>query len=277
MNAKYAWFAGAALMSVSVVLYSAPSAQSAAAQTGKAVKINRLYTGPDGQTHAEDIEVKFGPGGTDPFKLMAGAGEMLHAIRKGKGVGNPGLLLACLQHHFDTLKGKPMVVMLPYANRLFRFADWYRQLLAESIGKNPKTGPTPINALGTTDQHSQLQLYNEGPDNKWFIFMEALKPGADQKLGKNLPKEIGFLNGRSLDTILKASLQGTVGSLTKNGRPNITLKLDRIDEGVIGGLLMLFEFQVALLGLLYKVNAFDQPGVEQSKSITKKILSSEKK
>jgi len=206
-------------------------------------------------------------------KLVGGANKMMESIRKGKGIQNPALLLACLQHWMDTEKKKPMVVMMPYGNRLFRIADWYRQLLAESIGKNPKTGPTPINALGTTDQHSQLQLYNEGPDNKWFIFMEALKPGIDQKLGNNLPKEIGFLNGRSLDEILKASLQGTIGSLTKNGRPNITLKLDRISEESVGGLLMLLEFQVALLGLLYKVNAFDQPGVEQSKIITKKILS----
>ena len=211
--------------------------------------------------------------GIDIQKLISGAKKILEIIRKTKGEANPAILLACLQHLMDTKKQKPMVVMMPYGNRLFRIADWYRQLLAESIGKNPKTGPTPINALGTTDQHSQLQLYNEGPENKWFIFMEALKPGIDQKLGNNLPKEIGFLNGRGLDEILKASLQGTVGSLTKNGRPNITLKLDRINEESVGGLLMLLEFQVALLGLLYKVNAFDQPGVEQSKIITKKILS----
>jgi glucose-6-phosphate isomerase len=214
--------------------------------------------------------------GIDIQKLQYGARQMLDYIRRAKGSDNPALLLACLQHHFDAKKGKPMVVMMPYGNRLFRIADWYRQLLAESIGKNPKTGPTPINALGTTDQHSQLQLYNEGPNDKWFIFMEALRPGIDQKLGKNLPKELGFLNGKGLDEILKASLQGTSESLAKNGRPNITLKLDQIDEETIGGLFMLFEFQVALLGLLYKVNAFDQPGVEQSKIITKKILSGKK-
>lgn len=86
MNAKYAWFTGAALLSVSVLLYSAQSAQDAAAQTGKPVKINRLYTGPDGQTHAEEIEVKFGPGGTDPFKLMAGAGAEIRRAPPGRVV-----------------------------------------------------------------------------------------------------------------------------------------------------------------------------------------------
>ncbi len=206
-------------------------------------------------------------------KLQFGARKMLDSIRKFKGDKNPALLLACLQHLMDTERRKPMVVMMPYGNRLFRIADWYRQLLAESIGKNSKTGPTPISALGATDQHSQLQLYNEGPDNKWFIFMETVSPEKIVKLGNNLPKEIGFLNNRSMDEILRASLQGTSESLAKNGRPNITLKLDQIDEETIGGLFMLFEFQVALLGLLYKVNAFDQPGVEQSKKITKKILS----
>jgi glucose-6-phosphate isomerase len=206
-------------------------------------------------------------------KLMAGAEKMLKTIRETKGEENPALLLACLQHLMDTKKGKPMVVLMPYGNRLFRMADWYRQLLAESIGKNLKTGPTPINALGTTDQHSQLQLYNEGPDNKWYIFMETLKPNRDLELGKKLPKELGFLNGRSMGEILKASLQGTSGSLTKKGRPNITLRIDQIDEETVGGLFMLFEFQVALLGLLYKVNAFDQPGVEESKRITKNLLS----
>jgi len=83
MNAKYAWLTGAALLSVSVLLYSAQSAQTAA-QTGKPVKINRLYTGPDGQTHAEEIEVKFGPAGTDPFKLAAGAGAEIRRAPPGR-------------------------------------------------------------------------------------------------------------------------------------------------------------------------------------------------
>jgi hypothetical protein len=85
MNKKYAWFAGAALLSASVVLYSTQDAQTAA-QTGKTVKINRLYTGPDGKTHAEEIEVKFGPGGTDPFKLAAGAGAEIRRAPPGRVV-----------------------------------------------------------------------------------------------------------------------------------------------------------------------------------------------
>ena len=84
MNTKYAWLAGAALLSVSVLVYQSQSAQSAAAQTGKPMKITRLYTGPDGQTHAQEIEVKFGANGTDPFKLAAGAGAEIRRAPPGR-------------------------------------------------------------------------------------------------------------------------------------------------------------------------------------------------
>lgn len=211
--------------------------------------------------------------GIDISKIMFGARKMREMIQETKLEKNPALLLACLQFVLDTKKAKPMTVVMPYSNLLFRTADWYRQLLAESIGKNPKTGPTPINALGTTDQHSQLQLYNEGPANKWFIFLKVVRHASELKLGSDLPNEMGFLNGLGMEGILNASLDGTAEALAKNGRPNITLALEKIDEMSVGALMMLMEFQVALLGLLYKVNAFDQPGVEQSKKITKQILS----
>jgi len=163
--------------------------------------------------------------------------------------------------------------MMPYSNCLFRFGDWYRQLLAESIGKNISTGPTPITALGTTDQHSQLQLYNEGINNKWFIFLHVIKHMDDPKSGSYLPKELNFLNNKKLGDVIDAAYIGTSEALAKNKRPNITLHIPKVNAEVLGELFMLFEFQVALLGLLYKVDAFNQPGVEQSKIITKKILS----
>jgi glucose-6-phosphate isomerase len=211
--------------------------------------------------------------GIDIKKLLSGARTAKKMIRKKTAVDNPALLLACLQYLMDTEKGKIMTVMMPYSNLLFRVADWYRQLLAESIGKNKKVGPTPINALGATDQHSQLQLYNEGPEDKWIVFLETRKHRKEVVLGKNMPKEMKFLERRKMGEILKASYQGTARALAKNGRPNLTLSLDRIDAEILGALFMLLECQVALLGLLYKVDAFDQPGVEESKKITKKILS----
>lgn len=211
--------------------------------------------------------------GVDVTKMVKGAKKMKEEIKKRKGEKNIALQLASIQYLLDRRRKKPMTVMMPYNNSLFRMGDWYRQLLAESIGKNKRTGPTPINALGTTDQHSQLQLYNEGPLDKWIIFLRTEKHKTDLKLGKHLPEKLGFLNGQKMSRILDAALEGTSSSLAKNNRPNVTLTLSKIDEETIGGLFMLFEFQVALLGLLYKVDAFNQPGVEDSKILTKQILS----
>lgn len=211
--------------------------------------------------------------GMDAGALLKGARRMRDAIKTTRQGKNPALILASLQYLLDSKKSKVMTVMMPYSNRLFRIGDWYRQLLAESIGKNNKTGPTPINALGTTDQHSQLQLYNEGPNNKWFIFLRLLKYSNEVKLGSHLPHELAFLNNKKLNKVIDAALTGTSESLTKNSKPNIAIEIPKIDAENIGMLFMLFEFQVALLGLLYKVDAFNQPGVEESKIITKKLLS----
>jgi len=211
--------------------------------------------------------------GVDIAGLMRGAKRMRDILRKTRGAKNPALALATLQHALDRKHGKTMTVLMPYSNQLFRVADWYRQLLAESLGKNGHTGPTPINALGTTDQHSQLQLYEEGPNNKWFIFLRVRRFAHDLKLGKTLPGAMAFLNGKTMGQVLDASVSGTAQSLTQHGRPNVTIEVPQIDAEHVGELLMLLECQVALLGELYGVNAFDQPGVEASKKITQKILS----
>jgi glucose-6-phosphate isomerase len=211
--------------------------------------------------------------GVDISGLLRGARDITESIKKLKGVNNPALLLATLQYFMDQKRSKSMTVLMPYSNHLFRLGDWYRQLLAESIGKNPTTGPTPINALGTTDQHSQLQLYVEGPNNKLIIFFRVLKHAKDFMVPNVLPKEIGQLNNKSMSRILDASYLGTAESLAKASRPNLTIEVPKIDAKNMGALFMLFEFQVALLGLLYKVDAFNQPGVEHSKTITKQLLS----
>ena len=212
--------------------------------------------------------------GADINGILKGAKIMREYIKKSRAKNNPALLLAAIQFLLDRRKGKTMTVIMPYSNYLFRIGDWYRQLLAESIGKNKRSGPTPITALGTTDQHSQLQLYNEGPNNKLIIFLKPLKHCEDLKLGNILPTEMDFLNHQKIGNIIEAAYQGTAESLTQNKRPNLTINLPAINTETIGALLMLFEFQIAILGLLYKVNAFNQPGVEKSKQITKKIISS---
>ena len=214
--------------------------------------------------------------GVDISNIMKGALEMRGLINKTEAEKNPALLLAILQYVMDRKKCRPMTVLMPYSNYLYRFSDWYRQLLAESIGKNKKTGPTPVSALGTTDQHSQLQLYNEGPENKFIIFMRVLKHKADPMNGSKMPKDMAFLNSKKMGFVLDASYKGTAESLAHNKRPNITIEIPEINPKNLGGLFMLFEFQMALLGLLYKVDAFNQPGVEHSKILTKQILSQTK-
>jgi len=215
--------------------------------------------------------------GMDVSGLLKGARQMREAIKRAKGMNNPALALASAQFLLDKKKKKPMTVLMPYSNYLFRVGDWYRQLLAESIGKNRSAAPTPQSALGTTDQHSQLQLYSDGPNNKFFIFMRVLKHADDPKLGNVLPKEIAFLNGKKFSQVIDAAYFGTSQALTKRKHPNVTIEVPKIDAKSIGALFMLFEFQIALLGLLYKVDAFNQPGVEHSKQITKKILKGEAK
>ncbi|MBN2087584.1 glucose-6-phosphate isomerase [Candidatus Peregrinibacteria bacterium] len=211
--------------------------------------------------------------GIDIASLLKGAKTMREALKSSLPETNPALILASVQFLMDRKKSKNMTVVMPYSTSLFKVGLWYRQLLAESIGKNKKTGPTPLSALGTTDQHSMLQLFAEGPNDKLIIFMRVLKHMSDPSLNEVLPKEIGFLNNKKMSQIIDASYLGTSESLAKANRPNVTIEIPKVDARHIGMLLMLFEFQVALLGLMYKVDTFNQPGVEEGKIITKELLS----
>jgi glucose-6-phosphate isomerase len=168
-------------------------------------------------------------------------------------------------------------VLMPYADGLVHFADWYRQLWAESLGKRldrrghkVETGQTPVTSLGVTDQHSQVQLYMEGPHDKVVTFLEVARLRKDiaiPRLHADLVS-LGYLGGRSLGELLAAEKRGTEIALTAAGRPNFTYLLPTIDEHVLGQMIYLFEFQTALSGELYGINAFDQPGVEAGKVAT---------
>lgn len=203
--------------------------------------------------------------GIDIQKLLAGAKEMRKKFFSKNFTENLPWQIATIQYLLNK-KGKSINVIMPYSQKLIRFADWYRQLLAESIGKkfNNKgkeifAGITPINALGVTDQHSQLQLYNEGPNDKLIIFLEASY--ANKKLA------IG-----TFGKLMQAELKGTQEALTENQRPNITLHFPTIDAKNLGELLFLFQASTAFLGELFNINTYDQPGVELSKILTKKYF-----
>jgi glucose-6-phosphate isomerase len=218
--------------------------------------------------------------GLDIKKLLKGARDMRDRFMSDDFDKNLPFQLASIQYLMGE-KGKPMHVLYPYSQKLIKFADWYRQLLAESIGKekNDKgdtvhTGLTPVYALGATDQHSQSQLYMEGPNDKFFMFMHVDKLGPSLKIPNPFPDDptVDYLNGVTFDQLLHTEMQGTAQALTKQDRPNITIELPEVDEEAMGALFMLFEASIAFLGEFYGINAFDQPGVELSKTFTKQLL-----
>ena len=187
---------------------------------------------------------------------------------------------ALIQYLMDTKKGKKLSVMMPYSNRLKYVSDWYVQLLAESLGKKynrngeqVNAGLTPIKAVGATDQHSQMQLFNEGPNDKLITFVRV--ENFDKEL--QIPKifeytGIGYLGGKTINDLINAEADSTRVSLTDNSRPSITITIDKIDEYNVAQLLYLLEVQTAIAGELYNINTFDQPGVEDSRNYTYALL-----
>ncbi len=204
-------------------------------------------------------------------EMLEGAEEMAKSFENNEFERNIAFQLATIQYLLDWEEGIRITVMMPYNSRLFSFADWYRQLLAESIGKDGK-GLTPLIALGVTDQHSQLQLYNEGPKDKLFIFMEVGEE--DRTMIPKIENEnFKYLSGVSFGKLMSVEKKATEQALTQYEKPNITLKIDKLDAKNLGGLFMLFETSIAFLGEYYRINAFNQPGVELGKKLTKEILS----
>jgi glucose-6-phosphate isomerase len=182
-----------------------------------------------------------------------------------------------VHHALDTRRGKSIEVVFPYSSYLWGAAFWYRQLWAESLGKRVnragelvEAGQTPVAALGVTDQHSQLQLYAEGPPDKMVTFWEVEKPRVELKIPKDLGQyeSTRYLGGKSLGTLLRAELVATEAALTRAQRPNCRWTLPRVDEYTLGAFFQLLEFQTAFAGELYGVDAFDQPGVELGKKMT---------
>jgi len=216
--------------------------------------------------------------GLDVTGLLDGARAMRDRCLGDDPAKNPALLLASLLHHHHVVRGRPMVVLMSYVDALFDTADWFRQLWAESLGKERatdgrlvETGPTPIAARGATDQHSQLQLYVEGPRDKVVLMLTARERATevtipDSDLAKSRP-EYGYLGGRGMGTLLDAELRGTIGSLAKRRRPVGTIELNRVDAPALGALVMLLEAATAYAGPLYGVDPFDQPGVEEAKRL----------
>jgi glucose-6-phosphate isomerase len=215
--------------------------------------------------------------GIDIDELLAGAASMDRRTSKPGLWENPAYLSAALQYIADTKKGKKISVMMPYSQALKDVADWYRQIWAESIGKKfdlqgnvVHAGQTPVKALGATDQHSQVQLYMEGPNDKTFTFLRVEEFNTKVAIPKDFTDIPGasFLIGRSLGELINAEQAATETALMQAGRPCATIKVPAVNPFTLGQILYMFEVQTAFAGGLYNINPFDQPGVEEGKLLT---------
>ncbi len=214
--------------------------------------------------------------GVNVDKLLAGAARMGDRVAGKVVKKNPAAMLATVLHAYYT-RGKKLHVMFPYAYQLKDLSDWYRQLWAESLGKEhdaagqPQVvGPTPIKALGATDQHSQVQLYREGPNDKVFIFLEVEKFAADVKIPRQAgaPQVLGYLQGSSLGALLSAEKNATEFALVNSERPCLTIRFPAVNEDTVGQFIMLWEAATSITGYLLNLNPYDQPAVQLGKDYT---------
>ncbi len=187
---------------------------------------------------------------------------------------------ALIHYLMDKQKGKYISVMMPYSSRLKYVSDWYVQLWAESLGKEfdrngnkINNGPTPIKALGATDQHSQIQLYNEGKNDKVITFIRVDEfdntleiPNIFEYTGLN------YLGGKTINRLINAEADATAVALSDFKRPNLTIHLPKINEYYLAQLFYMLEMQTAIIGELYDIDAFNQPGVEQAKNYTYALM-----
>ena len=217
--------------------------------------------------------------GIDTTALLDGAADMRSRCASGVIGNNIAGTYAALQFLADARHGRNIHVLMPYSDALRDMADWFVQLWAESLGKHRTAGdagvgPTPLGALGATDQHSKVQLFMEGPGDKTVTFIAVDEGFTDVEipmLHQDIP-ELAYLGGHRLSELLDIERRATAGALARRGRPNMTLILERVDAWHVGGLLMFLEIATAYAGRLYGVNAFDQPGVELGKQFTYAML-----
>ncbi len=212
--------------------------------------------------------------GMDIVSLLKGAAAMDRQIRENEFFANPAYLAGALCYLADTAKSKNILVMMPYSSRLLLLAEWFQQLWAESLGKavhvdgSPaNVGSTPVRAVGATDQHSQLQLYQEGPDDKLICFVRVDEFQEQAEIPKALQdvEGVAYLGGHSLAELINTEQKATELALTKDKKPNLRINMPVLNAYTLGQVMYMLEAATVFAGGLYKVNPFDQPGVELGK------------
>jgi glucose-6-phosphate isomerase len=214
--------------------------------------------------------------GIDIDSLLEGARDMDTRCKCEDFYKNPAAINAAINYHFYN-HGKKISVMMPYSYALKDLSDWYRQLWAESLGKvkvlagkEVNIGPTPVKALGTTDQHSQVQLYREGPNDKLFTFLQVQNFDKDIIIGPapDCAQELGFLAGKNLSSLLNNEKRATEYALLTDKRPCLTVFFEKVNAYTIGQFIYLFEVTTSFVGALFNINPYDQPAVELGKEAT---------
>lgn len=218
--------------------------------------------------------------GIDVRALLAGAAAMDESISQA-AENNIALLYAALHYLGYRNHNQNIHIVMPYAERLRQFGFWYRQLWAESLGKKESsngevinTGPTPVAALGATDQHSQMQLYNDGPFDKLLTFIRVEKFDQNYKIPKPLEdlEGVTYMAGHDFAEIINTEAKASAIALAQNGRPNGTLVVPELTAHTLGELFMLFEWGTAYMGELLAINSYNQPGVEAGKTAMYALL-----
>ena len=215
--------------------------------------------------------------GLDCAAVREGAASVLDPVLVANDVtGMAPAIGAALSVGLAREKGINITVLMPYVDRLNTFAFWYRQIWAESLGKEGN-GTTPAVALGTVDQHSQVQLYLGGPADKLFTFLIQDTAGQGPALQAGGDKALDYLAGHTMGDLLMAEADATAATTVKAGRPTRVIRIARVDERTIGALMMHFILETIFAAHLWKIDAFDQPAVEDAKILTRQYLSQRRK
>jgi glucose-6-phosphate isomerase len=209
-------------------------------------------------------------------QFLAGARDMDKRVSNDDFYKNPAAINAAIHYHFYN-RGKRISVMMPYSFHLRDLTDWYRQLWAESLGKKfsldgseVHIGPSPVKALGATDQHSQVQLYREGPNDKIFTFLEVQKHGRKLRIPPPpvYATELDYLARKDMGELLNTEKKATEYALLASNRPCLTIVFPQVNAYAVGQFVCLYEVTTSFAGALFGINAYDQPAVELGKEAT---------
>ena len=210
--------------------------------------------------------------GIDVAALRRGAAAVLDATLAAKDPREAVPAVgAAISVALNEQHGVVSTVVMPYVDRLAHFGLWFRQLWAESLGKDGK-GTTPIRAVGTVDQHSQLQLYLDGPADKMFSLVMLAQAGGPRMPAKLADASLAYLAGKRMGDLIDAEQRATAQTLIHNGRPTRIFHIERLDAQSMGALLMHYMIETMIAAELWGVNAFDQPAVEQGKVLARQYL-----